>query len=65
MNRHNVDLAFKQLTDPLEREYIDQQEQAKLDAFIVEPRPIPEGMIPNGIPLGHIALRGDFEKPTI
>ena len=65
MDRYNVDFAFKQLTDPLEQEYIHQQEQAKRDAFRVESRPIPEGLIPNGIPLGHIALRGDFEQPTI
>lgn len=65
MDRYKVDLAFNQLTHSLEQEYIDQQEQAKHDAFRVEPRPIPEGLIPNGIPLGHIALIGDFEDPTI
>ena len=31
-------------------------------AFQVEPRPIPEGLCPNGIPLGHIAFMGDFDQ---
>ena len=31
-------------------------------AFTVEPRPIPEGLIPIGIPLEHIAFMGDFDQ---
>lgn len=65
MDRDRINLVFNQLTATLEQEHDKQQELDMLDAFRNEPRPMPEGMIPDGIPLGHIALRGDFEQPTI
>lgn len=56
MRRHEIDTIFGQMVAPLELEI----EQTRRDAFVPESRPIPEGLIPNGLPLGHIALRGDF-----
>lgn len=59
MYKYNIDATFSKLIVSLEEEF----EQKKIKAFVPESRPIPEGLIPKGIPLGHIALRGDFE-PT-
>ena len=61
MRQHDVDATFYQLTAPIEEE-LDQRKTADF-ARKPETRPIPEGLIPNGLPLGHIALRGDFESP--
>lgn len=63
MYEHNVDIMFSLLTDFLENELRDQRVKAKREAFKPEARPIPDGLIPGGIPLGHIALRGDFDLP--
>lgn len=57
MRKYEVDRIFTQITAPLELE----NTQKRIDAFTPEARPVPEGLIPKGIPLGHIALRGDFE----
>lgn len=56
MRQYEVDGIFNTLITPIEQE----REQAKKEGFR-ESRPIPEGLIPNGLALGHIALRGDFE----
>jgi len=58
MRKYEVDKIFTQITAPLESE----DTQKRIDAFTPEARPIPEGLMPKGIPLGHIALRGDFES---
>lgn len=33
-------------------------------AFQAEARPVPEGLLPIGLPAGHIALRGEFPTPA-
>lgn len=65
MRQHDVDATFYQLTAPIEEELRQEREQKIKTDFAGKPetRPIPEGLIPNGLPLGHIALRGDFESP--
>ncbi len=60
MRKYDIDRVFSELTASVEQEH----EQKRVDAFSPEARPIPEGLVRNGIPLGHIALRGDFE-PTV
>lgn len=57
MRKYDIDRIFSQITAQVEEEF----ERKKSDAFVPETRPIPEGLIQQGIPLGHIALRGDFQ----
>ncbi len=59
MEQHDVDAIFNRLTAPIEEE-LDQRKTADF-AYRPETRPIPEGLIPRGLPLGHIALQGDFK----
>ncbi|MEO6761176.1 MAG: hypothetical protein ABI220_02230 [Candidatus Saccharimonadales bacterium] len=61
MDEYDFDVAFGQLTAPLETEFDATREIARSAAFRTESRPIPEGLILHGVPLGHIALRGDFD----
>lgn len=63
MDEYETNAVFKQLTNSLEMEFDEQRERAKREAFKPEPRSVPDGLIPKGIPFGHIALRGDFDVP--
>ncbi|HEV2403392.1 MAG TPA: hypothetical protein VGS08_04275 [Candidatus Saccharimonadales bacterium] len=53
---------FVSLTAPLDAELENLRAIELETAFVAESRPIPEGLIPQGIPLGHIAFMGDFDQ---
>lgn len=63
MTSPNFEQSFQQLTASLESEREQLKAMERDLAFQVEPRPIPEGLIAKGIPLGHIAFMGDFDTP--
>ena len=61
MSESSEDQKFHSLTGPFEDEREAVAEMEVQMAFTPEPRPIPDGLIPRGLPLGHIALVGDFD----
>jgi hypothetical protein len=56
--------AFAQITAGLATELAEQRAFAADVAWQCEPRPIPLGLIQNGVALGHIAFMGDFDRPN-
>lgn len=64
MYQYDVDPIFNQLVCALEQESEEQKEVRRRAAFRVESRPNPEGLIPDGIPPGHVTFMGDFENPA-
>jgi len=62
MYQYGIDETFKKMTAQLGPLDSDVGQQKRLD-FGRELRPIPEDLITRkgALPLGHIALRGDFE----
>lgn len=55
---------FAQITAGLEEDREERLAFERDTAWQVEPRPVPEGLVRNGIPLGHIAFMGDFDRPN-
>lgn len=61
MSEAECSRLFANLTASLDAELENLRAIEREAAFVAEPRPIPEGLTPNGIPLGHIAFMGDFD----
>lgn len=56
--------VFAQITADVAAELAEQRAFEADAAWQVEPRPVPEGLVRNGTPLGHIAFMGDFDHPN-
>ncbi|MDB5166440.1 MAG: hypothetical protein JWM37_512 [Candidatus Saccharibacteria bacterium] len=64
MEELDFDTLFKEMTRSVEEEIQADRERRAKDAWQSEARPVPEGLIREGIPLGHIAFMGDYENPN-
>jgi hypothetical protein len=62
MSDFESDTEFACLIAPVEVELELWHVAERETAFVVEPRPLPEGLIPDRLPLGHIAFLGDFNQ---
>lgn len=61
MTEFSDNQIFRALTAPLENGHETLASMECQLAFTPEPRPLPSGLMPQGLPLGHIAFMGDFE----
>ena len=53
-------LMFAEMTACLDTEFEQRQAAERDVAWQVEARPMPDGLVSVGAPLGHIAFMGDF-----
>ena len=57
---HDINKAFRAMTDIVDAEIEKQRIAEVRDAWQVRPLPLPEGLIVVGLSPGHSAFMGDF-----